>query len=61
MVYDMTSGMKAKAIRFIDPISSWIWTEARVKLNELASFTLRYRRLDGLDDQPLTNPIGPDK
>ena len=41
---------KTKAIRFIDQKGSWIWTEARVELDSLAGFTLRYRRLDGLGD-----------
>ncbi len=41
---------KAKAVRFIDPKGSWIWTEARAELDALAGFTLRYRRLDGLDN-----------
>jgi len=40
----------AKAVRFIDPKGSWIWTEARVELDSLAGFTLRYRRLNGLAD-----------
>ncbi len=40
----------AKAVRFIDPKGSWIYTEARAELDSLAGFTLRYRRLDGLSD-----------
>ena len=39
----------AKAVRFIDPKGSWIWTEARIELDSLASFTLRYCRLDELN------------
>jgi hypothetical protein len=43
---------KTKAVSFLDPKGSWIWTEARAELDSLAGFTLRYRRLDGLDRDP---------
>ncbi len=44
----------AKAVRFLDEKGSWIWTEARVELQKLDCFTLRYRRLDGLDRDSAT-------
>ena len=47
---------KAKAVRFIDPKGSWIWTEARAELNCLVGFTLRYRRLNRLDWEPKGPP-----
>ncbi len=52
----------AKAVRFIDPKGSWIWTEARAELDSLAGFTLRYRRLDGLDSEAaaVPKPVSPD-